>query len=161
MSLLDGIGKKIAETTQNVVRSTKELTDTARLNSLISDEQRQITNLRAQIGKLIYEAGEHDPETQIGKLCIAITAANERIARHTEEIRQVKGTKRCQVCGADVPLASAFCGKCGAAAEVAENPAEAPAAAKSFCSACGAELPEGSVFCTACGQKQEQGSAEQ
>ena len=90
MALFD----KLTKATQDVVRGTKDFTDITRQNSLISDENKQITNLYHQIGKLFYEMHEVDPETPIGKLCLAINAANERIEKCNETIRQIKGSQR-------------------------------------------------------------------
>ena len=153
MPLFDNIGKKITVATQNVVRGTKEFTDTARLNSLIADEQQKITALYSQIGKLYYESAPSETDTAIGKLCHSITSANERIDKYNEEIRQIKGVMRCPACGADIAISSIFCGACGTRVEVqADKPEAAPAAGR-FCTGCGAEIPEGVVFCTSCGQK--------
>lgn len=154
MALLDNIGKKITATTQNVVRGTKDLTDIARLNSLISDEQKQVTNLYAQIGKLYYETAEYDPDSALGKLCLAITASNDRIAKYDEDIRTIKGSRRCPQCGENVPLSSGFCGICGAKMEDAQNDSQS-VPAKRFCTGCGEEISDGMVFCTSCGQKVE------
>ncbi|MDR1687872.1 MAG: zinc ribbon domain-containing protein [Clostridiales bacterium] len=149
MAFLD----KITKATQDVVRGAKDLTDTARQNSLIAEEEKQILNLYTQIGKLYFEAGEFDPETPIGRLCTALSAAKARIAKYQEEIRQIKGTKKCPNCGENIPLSSAFCGVCGTKIEVTPEPEAAPEAQKKFCKACGAELGEG-LFCMSCGQKQ-------
>ena len=157
MDLFDKIGKKISSTTQNVVRSTKDYTDIARLNSLIAEEKRQIESLYSQIGELYYEssqAGEENDEA-LNKLCLAVTSANERIAKHNEEIREIKGVKKCSDCGADIPLASVFCGVCGKKAEEQAETPEPSAAEKRFCTNCGAELSDGLAFCTTCGQKTE------
>ena len=151
MAILD----KITKATQDVVRGAKDLTDTARQNSLIADEQKQVASLYAQIGKLYYETHEPDAETPLGRLCLAVNASNERIAKYNEEIRKIKGTMRCPHCGADIPVVSSFCGVCGAKTEVSAE-ATPPEAARGLCSGCGAELREGSAFCTSCGQKQQQ-----
>jgi predicted amidophosphoribosyltransferase len=109
--------------------------------------------LYSQIGKMYYESGEYDPETTLGRLCIAIKASFDRIAKHTEEIRQIKGTMRCPNCGEDIPLNSAFCGVCGTRIEQTAGFTPTAAAAKT-CASCGAVVPEGSMFCTGCGQRQ-------
>jgi predicted amidophosphoribosyltransferase len=155
MAFLDDLSNKITATTQNVVRGTKGLTDTARLNSLISEEQRQIANLYSQIGKLYCETAEIDAGTPLGELCLAVTASNERIAKYNDEILEIKGSRRCPNCGADISLNSAFCGACGSKMEIPPEKPAASAPEKRFCMHCGAELTEGIVFCISCGQKQE------
>ena len=67
MPLLD----KITKATQDMVRGAKDFTDTARQNSMISDEQKKIDGLYAQIGKIVYETQRSDPNSQIGQLCLS------------------------------------------------------------------------------------------
>ena len=151
MPLLD----KISKATQDVFRGAKEITDTARQNSLISDERRQIENLYSKIGKLYHETHEADPDTELGRLCRAVNSANDRIAGYQEEIRKIKRTKRCPSCGGDIALDSIFCGICGARSEDAAQPPPQSESEKDHCKACGAELADESVFCTSCGEKQQ------
>jgi predicted amidophosphoribosyltransferase len=49
---------------------------------------------------------------------VEIVAADKLIAKLQIDIQLVKGVKRCPSCGADVPVSSGFCGKCGSATEV-------------------------------------------
>ena len=152
MPLFNDLSKKITATTQNVVRGTKDMTDTARLNSLIAEEQKQITGLYLKIGKLYYETNEADMDTQLGKLCFAINAANERIAKYEDGILQIKGVKRCPSCGVDIPINAVFCGGCGSKIN---NASEKNMAFehKKTCGSCGAEVAENLAFCTSCGHK--------
>lgn len=151
MPLLD----KITKATQDMVRGTKELSDVSRQNSLIAEEQRQIAGLYAQIGKLYCETGQSNPETPLGELCLAVAAANERITQYNDTILQIKGLKRCLVCGAENPLTSAFCGACGTKYEVIEEKTPEVVSDQKFCQGCGAEIEDEIAFCTSCGQKQE------
>ena len=154
MALFDDIKKKVADTTQGAVKATKDLADIARLNSQISDAQGKIEGLYRQIGKLYFETCGEMAAEPFGEMCAEITAANAQIAKLQAELQVVKGLKRCPNCGADIPMASGFCGKCGTAVE---SPAPEPApveAAVSYCVHCGAVLENGAVFCGGCGQKQ-------
>ena len=154
MAFLMAVFDKITKAAQDVVRGAKDITDTARQNSLIAGEQKQISNLYFQIGKLYHETQEINPDTPLGKLCLAINASNERIAAYNEEIRKIRGTIRCSSCGADIPVASSFCGVCGANTEGAcEMPKSAETSIK-YCTSCRAQLDEGVAFCSSCGQKQ-------
>ena len=150
MAVLD----KITKTAQDVVRSTKDLTDTVRQNSLISDEQKKIASLYSQIGKIYYETQDADPETTLGKLCLTIDASNDRIAAYNEEIRKIKGAMRCQSCGADIPITSTFCGVCGTKTKIADVSVQASETSKKYSPGCGMEIRNGITFCTSCGQRQ-------
>ncbi|MDR1642735.1 MAG: zinc ribbon domain-containing protein [Clostridiales bacterium] len=156
MALFDKLGRKITTTTQSMVRGTKDFTDIARLNSLITDEEQQIGGLLMQIGKLYYEAGEYDSNTLIGQMCISLVALHERIAKYQAEIREIKGSKKCPSCGGDVSIAATFCGNCGAKLLVAPVAAAEPVSKpKKFCTTCGEELMDDATFCISCGQKVE------
>ena len=44
MAFLDKLSKTVTEASQKTLAKTKELADTSRLNSLISEEEKKITN---------------------------------------------------------------------------------------------------------------------
>jgi predicted nucleic acid-binding Zn ribbon protein len=155
MALFDTIGKKITTTTQNVVRGTKDFTDIARLNSLIAEDEKQIETLYSQIGKLYFESGEYNPETLVGKLCLALVAATERRAKHQSEILSIKGARKCPSCGSDVAMSAVFCGYCGAKLEAVTPKPEVSAEPRRFCSSCGADTTNDTMFCASCGKKIE------
>ncbi|MDR0919695.1 MAG: zinc ribbon domain-containing protein [Oscillospiraceae bacterium] len=134
----------------NAIKGTKDFTDTARLNALISDDTKQIQGIYTQIGKLFYETNVHDESTPIGKLCINIDMCNKRIEEHKKAILDIKGSKKCPNCGASINSTSAFCAKCGTKVEVATVQSTT---AKKFCTACGGAVPENSSFCTSCGKQ--------
>lgn len=151
MPLFDSLKKA----TQDVVRGTKDMTDTARLNSLIAEEERALMDLYTQLGKLYFETVPNNDETPLGRLCFAIKSANERIYKYQEDIREIKGIRRCPSCSADVPVTSAFCGACGFKMDIAEErPSEEDA--KHVCEECGVEIDASLAFCTNCGKKQEE-----
>jgi len=61
-----------------------------------------------------------------------------------------QGFRKCESCGAQLPLDSVFCNKCGAKQEELEK--EVVIAGK-VCPKCGAELEDGDLFCLKCGYK--------
>jgi hypothetical protein len=73
---------KITKATQDAVRKTKDFTDVARLNSLISDEQQKITALYTQIGKAYYERREEDIPEPLGGMCAAIAEMEDKISKN-------------------------------------------------------------------------------
>ncbi|MDR1061479.1 MAG: zinc ribbon domain-containing protein [Clostridiales bacterium] len=155
MALFDDLKKKVADTTQGAVRGARDITDSARYNSLISDEQKSIANMYGQIGKYFYEHCTEQVESPLKEMCESIAASNVRIASYQLGLQQIRGMKTCANCGTEIPIAAPFCSNCGAqAAEVAPAPA-APEKAQpeKFCVNCGNRLEPGAAFCLSCGRK--------
>ena len=181
MAFFDDLGKKISQAGQSAVQKTKDITDIAKLNSSISDEKSKIEGLYSEIGKLYVKLYGEAPADAFAGLVSGIKTAEENIVAYQAQIKDIKGIRVCDKCGADVPTGSAFCSACGNAMPVPEQPAgpvcancgkaieegikfctgcgtpvEAPAEAApaaNKCPGCGAEVPEGSLFCTSCGTK--------
>jgi predicted amidophosphoribosyltransferase len=83
----------------------------------------------------------------------AVSAANGRVAGHQAEIQQIKGVKICPNCGNEVPVASAFCGSCGATATAPPAGGGSAGGQGVFCVKCGSAVAAGIAFCQNCGQK--------
>ena len=63
---------------------------------------------------------------------------------------------KCSNCGAFVPEGNLFCTRCGAKAEIVQQPRRqaperVPYPGGNLCPSCGASMPEGYAFCTKCG----------
>jgi len=61
-----------------------------------------------------------------------------------------KGLRKCDSCGAELPIDSMFCNKCGA--KQSELETEIVSASK-ICPSCGADIEGGDAFCLKCGHK--------
>lgn len=113
MAFFNDLGKKLSQAGQATVQKTKELADVAKLNSMISDEEKRINNAYTEIGKLYVELHESDNEEAFTALIESIRQANEKIADLKNQAAEIKGIVKCDKCGAEVAKGSAFCGACG------------------------------------------------
>lgn len=117
MAFLGDLGKAIAGAGQTAVNKTKDLTEITRLSAKVSDLQRKNDQLYATIGKLYMEHYGDDPEDMFKGAVASIKENQKRIISYKEDIKQIKGIKKCVSCDADVPSGSQFCPKCGAKVE--------------------------------------------
>ncbi len=147
MAFLDNLSKKISDAGQSVSQQTKNMGEINRLNGLINENRKSISSLCFELGKAYYQAHFGDssrcefPEQveQIRQLLAGIEEAEENIKR-------LKGIKKCPTCGSEVPPQTAFCPHCGTqVGEVAPKPR--------ICPSCGKTAPEGSSFCVYCGTR--------
>jgi predicted RNA-binding Zn-ribbon protein involved in translation (DUF1610 family) len=119
MAIFDEIGRKISNVGQNVVKGTKDFSDISKLNTQISDEQRQLGQLFDQLGRLFYEQFGGSKEAPFREQCDAIEATIRRIEACQAEVSRIRGIKHCPSCGIELPAMTVFCGNCGARTEPA------------------------------------------
>lgn len=159
MAFLENLGKKVGEAAQAAAKKSGELVEVTKLNVNINTEEDKIQKLYTQIGKTVFEkyAASGEAIDEIREACEAITVHEQNIRGIREKIAEVKGTKQCVGCGAEMEKTQVFCSKCGAKNEVAPaaSAESAQQAASVICPACGSTLASGAAFCTNCGTKVE------
>lgn len=140
---------KLTKVTQDAVRGARDLSDVARFNSLISEEQGKLDSLFNQIGKAYYDKHEEVLDEPFVELFAAVANAEKKIVEYNEEIKKIKGAKNCPNCGTSNSSNSAFCVSCGSPL----NPQTVNSAEQKFCTNCGTAIEPGAVFCLSCGHK--------
>lgn len=113
MAFFEQVGKRITDAGQGVAKQTKNLAEVTRLNSTISECEKNISQLYFAIGEAYYGRHRDDAEAEELEKVNEVKELLEKIRQCREEIKQIKGTVKCPSCGAEVPLEAVFCGKCG------------------------------------------------
>ena len=152
MDFFDEVGRKLAQTGHGVAQKTKNVAETVKINGLISEEEKRISDTYLRMGKLYYDACGENPGPPFVPLVAAIRDAAAKLAVYTEQLKQIKGVVNCQKCGSEVPYHAPFCSSCGSPVQsspVSESPAD------TACPLCGTPLPPGRAFCTNCGKPVE------
>lgn len=155
MAFFEELGKKVSEAGQKTLQKTKEFSDVARLNSMISDEEKRINEYYFQIGKLYVSLHGADYEADFAGMIQGIQDANVKIEELKKQVLEVKGVQICEVCGAEVTKESAFCNSCGAAMP---KPKTEEIIDMTKCGSCGAMTKAGMRFCTSCGSPLDDGN---
>lgn len=151
MSFFNQLGKKITQTSQDVVKGAKDLADTAKLNSQIAEEERAINSLYMKIGQKYFELFSDNPEDDFKELCSLVESSMEKIAYFRNQVQTIKGIRACPECGGGIPLNAAFCASCGfnvGSIEEEESPGKR-------CPSCNQVIGHDKNFCTECGQQVE------
>lgn len=149
MAFFDNLGKKASEATAKAVQKAQELSETTRLNSLISDEEKKVNNTYYQIGKLYVSLHGGDCEEEFAGMITSIFESEQKISGYRIQIQDLKGVQRCEKCGAEVARGVAFCSACGAPMPKAETVMSDDCVR---CENCGASVKRGMRFCTSCGK---------
>lgn len=149
MAFLDDIGKKIGMAGQTAAQKAMVMTDVARINADIAEEEKKMDNNYLQIGKLYVSLHAEDWEKEFDGMIAAIRESEYRIKGYHERIQSIRGVVRCERCGAEVVNTASFCNSCGAA-----MPRRVQAVSQEHvrtCSKCGARIDDDNRFCTVCG----------
>ena len=155
MALFDKKKKKLAQTGQSAVKKTKDMAEVAKINSMISDEEKSINNNYYQIGKLYVSMHGNDCEDDFKGMLESIRQSEKKIVEYKEQVQLIKGVVRCEKCGGEVSINSAFCNSCGA-----PMPKRVPVQTYDEdtikCDKCGKYVKKGMRFCTSCGNPMPQ-----
>lgn len=153
MAFFEQLGKKLSDAGQNVAQQTKNFADVTQLNSVISEAERKITQLKTELGQFYYENHKNDTDVEGANYITAINALKVEIQETRDKINVIKGVVKCEKCGAEIPSGSLFCNSCGNKVEVPVISAAAPAGR--VCPNCNSVVAEGNAFCNNCGTKME------
>lgn len=149
MTFWNNFSQKASETTAKAVQKAKEMSDIARLNSMISEEEAKINNNYYQLGKRYVTMHPNDHEEGFAGMIDSIAEAEEKIKNYRQQIQDIKGVVRCSQCGAEVQSGVAFCSSCGAPISKIETPVPDDSIR---CESCGSIVKRGMRFCTSCGK---------
>lgn len=150
MGFLDDFGKKVTDAGQKAMQKTQEMSEVARVNSLISQNENKINNVYYQIGKLFVSIYGDDCKPEFAGMVATVVELEQQNIAYRKQIQDIKGIQHCEKCGAEVPKGVAFCSSCGAPMPKVDMQANTDDYVK--CSSCGAMVKKGMRFCTACGQ---------
>lgn len=134
---------------ESAVQKTKDMTDIARINSLISDEEKKINGVYTQLGKFYATLHANDYENQFAGMMIAIKEAEMNISLYKKQILDIKGVTICEKCGSEVAKSVLFCNICGSQMPKTEFN---DFSNSTRCSSCGVMVSKDVRFCTNCGK---------
>ncbi len=121
VSIFNDLGKKISQTSQEAVKKAKELAEIAKLNSSISDEEKNINKYFSQMGEKYLELYGDTTEEPFASYCESIRASKMKIKNYEQEIKLIRNIKICTNCGAEYSNNALFCSSCGHKQDVKEE----------------------------------------
>ena len=150
MGFFDDLGKRVTNAGQRAVQKTQEMSEVARFNSMITQNESKINDIYYQIGKLYANIHRNDAEEDFAGMVTTLKELEKQNNEYRKKIQDVKGVQRCPKCGAEVPKEAAFCNFCGTV--MPKNEYNEALADGVQCPRCGAVVKKGMRFCTTCGQ---------
>lgn len=154
MAFFDEIGKKLLDASQSVAQKGKEMGDSFRINSLISEEEKRLTAIYLEIGKKYVSLYEGQYAEEFNAQVEEVKRSVQKIEELNKQLLEVKSTVKCNSCGAENSKVAQFCSTCGDIIKEESNSNEKK------CINCGVQISEGVRFCTSCGHPVEESKGE-
>jgi predicted RNA-binding Zn-ribbon protein involved in translation (DUF1610 family) len=136
---------KLKDMGKDAAKGAQDLAATTKLNIQISDEEKKIQGIYAQLGQKYYEQFGQREDDLLAHISRSITESQARIVGYREEIQKLKGTHTCPICGAEIAKETSFCSSCGSSIAKAVDTNEPR------CPQCNAVVASEAEFCTDCG----------
>lgn len=150
-----GWGEKFSKMTQSAVNKSKEVAEITKLTLSNNSLEAEIKNVSDQIGEYVVANNLLADDEIVGQKLNQIVELKAAIDANNAKIRELKNIAICEACGAEVPLTSNFCDKCGAQMKKPEPVVEEAPVTEKVCVNCGATLSVDAAFCASCGTKCE------
>ena len=130
--MFEKLVESLSTTGKTIGEKTKQGSDIVKANISISSEEKALTELYVEIGKLYFENNQDSPCCDtMAELFSKVNEKKNSIEALKHQIRVIKGVIACDNCGAEVGLENDYCGKCGAKLVKPEPEEEKPCEEKS------------------------------
>lgn len=146
MAFFEKVGETISTKGKEAAHRAKDVADLAKLNTQVGQLEGKIKTYYQIIGEKVYQKEKDQEHAGLEAEFNLINDAAAEIARIKKQISDIKGTKECAVCNAEVDNAFAFCPHCGAKFE---EPAEEESCCEVTEEECGCEAAEEECSCEA------------
>ena len=152
MSVFHRIGKTAANLGRRTRDSFQSFSETTRLRSLLSGEEKYFTKLCREIGEQYVRLHSEDYTEDFNELMTLALESRNRTEGYRSQLNSLRRVRPCPNCGAEVPMDFAFCNFCGTKLPEVEIPVP-----KGFvkCPGCQAVIPAAMDFCNFCGCEQQ------
>ncbi len=104
---------KLNQVTQSTISKSKEVAGVVKLNVEINSLHQNMKSIYTEVGKYVLENGLLPDDKCVAEWASKAADIEADIEANTERIKTLKNVNTCPGCGAEVPRANKFCGKCG------------------------------------------------
>lgn len=124
MDFFEKMGETITSKSKVAAQKAKGVADLAKMNAQVGQLEGKIKTYYQIIGEKVYLNEKDQDHSGLEAEFDLITDAYVEIGRLKKQIADLKGTKECPGCHAEIDNSFAFCPKCGAKMEEEESAAE-------------------------------------
>ena len=115
MSFIDSLSRNFGETAKKAVKKSGEVVEITKLNLQISNQEDKANQLYSEIGKKLYNKYNRGDTVDAGVVgfCEQVDEIEAGIRVTRRRLADMKNTRICPECKAEVKKECVFCPKCG------------------------------------------------
>ena len=114
MAFFEDLGKKLTKVGEAAAEKTKEVAEFTKVNAKILDTQNKLDKAYIEVGKRYVELHPANEEDEMKSAVEAVYGLEDRLKELRKQLQDLKGTLKCEICGAECAAEAVFCSKCGA-----------------------------------------------
>ena len=114
MAFFEDLGKKLTKVGEAAAEKTKGVAEFTKLNAKILDIQTKLDKAYMEVGKKYLELHPANDDEEMALAVGVVFDMEEQLKDLRKQLQELKGTVKCEVCGAECEAEDGFCRKCGA-----------------------------------------------
>lgn len=114
MAFFEDLGKKLTKVGEAAAEKTKEVAEFTKVNAKILDVQNKLDKAYIEVGKKYLELHPANDEEDMKAVVDAVYGLEDQLKELLKQLQDLKGTVKCDGCGAECDADATFCSKCGA-----------------------------------------------
>ena len=115
MSILDNVSEKISKVAIGIAKGTNKVVESSKVSIDLLEKKDELKDKYAEIGKLLANSDDNEIAEKLGiaDKINEIRALSNEIVELKIKLSEIKNTKKCPDCGANISKNSAYCNICG------------------------------------------------
>ena len=115
MSILDNVSDKISKVALGIAKGTNKVVESSKVSIDLLEKKDELKEKYAEIGKLLADCENEEIIEKLGinDKMTEIRALSNEIVELKIKLSEIKNTKKCPDCGANISKNSAYCNICG------------------------------------------------
>ena len=114
MAFFEDLGKKLTKVGEAAAEKTKEVAEFTKVNEKNLDTQNKLDKAYKKKKKRYLELHPANEEDEMKSAVEAVYGLEDQLKELRKQLQDLKGTLKCEICGAECAAEAVFCSKCGA-----------------------------------------------
>ena len=115
MTILDNVSETFSKVARGIAKGTNKVVESSKVSIDLLEKKDNLKDMYAEIGKALADSGDDEMFDKLGvkNKIVAISKISNEIVELKIKLSELKNTKKCPDCGANISKNSAYCNICG------------------------------------------------